>query len=70
MNQFNPLAKCPKCGHDKVETSYKASLDQLDRSCERCFYTWPEAPLDRNTGTDDSQALERISKAVYAPPIE
>jgi transposase-like protein len=46
MQTYNPATKCPKCGHDKVETSYRDTLDLLRRTCERCSYNWQELPLD------------------------
>ena len=45
MQPYNPTAKCPKCGHDKVETHYRP-LNVMERRCERCSYEWPERPLD------------------------
>lgn len=57
---YNPEAKCPKCGHDRV-TTYWVSLEDSDkydewhcdgnkqehhnRTCERCRFSWAESVL-------------------------
>jgi predicted nucleic-acid-binding Zn-ribbon protein len=59
MKPYNPKAKCPKCGHNHAATNFDAKgedkplgeggqyeRDTLSRRCERCGYTWCEAPRD------------------------
>lgn len=54
---FNPGARCPKCDHDKVTTSYEPPVavrlsrrrpagECLRRTCCQCKYEWYEQPLD------------------------
>jgi predicted nucleic-acid-binding Zn-ribbon protein len=54
---FDCNSKCPKCGHNKVSVHYHkwgshgsscADIEQehLDRTCERCHYSWPELTID------------------------
>ena len=56
-NKYNPSAKCPKCGHEVVFTSYQKQRsytclsgcsdgEHLHRTCQRCQYQWPEAVLE------------------------
>ena len=59
MERYNPDSKCPKCGWDKVSVKFcKGDFNcksymrdewkyHLDRTCERCGYTWAEATLDK-----------------------
>lgn len=54
---YDPEAKCPKCGYEKVRTLYEPVVhwadysrdrdrmptgEHLRRVCERCGYFWPE----------------------------
>jgi len=57
MQPYNPASKCPKCGHDKVETSYR-STNVMERRCERCTYDWPERPLDQPDTVDLVHSLK------------
>lgn len=58
---FDPKAKCPKCGHDELNTFYRNTRDNqwngtwsasplapewMQRVCKRCRYVWNELPLD------------------------
>jgi 5-methylcytosine-specific restriction endonuclease McrA len=61
MEPFSHFPSCSKCGHDKAETQYHAPLtvalaaggsselapEHIERTCERCGYTWKEATLDQ-----------------------
>ncbi len=58
---FNEAAICPKCRGQRVRASWcpkdshsrsvdlfaRREGDWIERTCERCHYTWPEEPLDR-----------------------
>ncbi len=59
MQPYNPAAKCPKCGHDRVSTTHctgyrwgcpagrrvLARQEHLDRRCLCCGQGWIEACL-------------------------
>jgi NMD protein affecting ribosome stability and mRNA decay len=60
MNKFNPDAICPKCGHDKIASTWKSCDDvyvidkwvtmmpeRITRRCERCSFAWDELPIDK-----------------------
>lgn len=66
---FNPDARCPKCGGAEVRVEYFSAgqltgdphLDLYEeeiiaRTCTRCGYAWPEAPLDH---VDDANEMVR-----------
>lgn len=55
---FREDASCPKCGHATVGTGYHSeggmnssspcyyiTGEHIDRTCQRCGYSWAEAPL-------------------------
>lgn len=56
MKPFDEHAACPKCGWATVQTSYHAgekygpgpSEEHLRRACQRCHYSWNEAPIQRD----------------------
>ncbi len=59
MQNYNPEAKCEKCGHDVVNTIHAKEIkydlndkiihdiEYLSRCCQRCFYKWKENTIDR-----------------------
>lgn len=62
MNQYNPDAKCPKCGSNIVKiyyhnqschghnneygVCYNIKTEHMLRRCDCCGYDWLEASLD------------------------
>lgn len=74
-SEFCKDGKCPKCGHDEIETLYcggarfaqdiyrEPKKDWLQRKCKRCKYTWKESPLDRELLTKENP-LGKISMAL------
>lgn len=60
MNKFNPDATCPKCGHDKIASTWKDGDEEykidrwvvvlperIVRRCEQCSFTWDELPIGK-----------------------
>lgn len=60
MNKFNPDTTCPKCGHDKIASTWhelenayqfdnwvEVKPERITRRCERCNYMWDELPFDK-----------------------
>lgn len=60
LKPYDKKAKCPKCGHPEVKTSYFGTRDyhsymdrcearsfseHLHRLCALCSFKWPEACL-------------------------
>jgi len=60
MNRYNPNAKCPACGDEKILASFrkkgsydyeasssyiKHQMDVIRRTCNNCGYYWDELPL-------------------------
>ena len=53
---YKPNNKCPKCGYEKVSTTYchippngipvEDCWEYMVRECLRCNYKWLECPLD------------------------
>jgi rRNA maturation protein Nop10 len=53
---YDPKARCPKCGHDRVGTRWKVAKPEhitetraaewLMRHCERCEFNWDEACIE------------------------
>jgi predicted nucleic-acid-binding Zn-ribbon protein len=59
MEPYSRYHDCPKCGGVSVQTRFHLSGsdcslggpsyptgEHLHRTCERCGYNWPEAPLN------------------------
>jgi len=61
MKQYNPDAKCPKCGNGVTNDKYRekercatpdditdvtVTLEHIERTCLNCGYSWDELPLD------------------------
>jgi len=48
MPIFNELAHCAKCGSSQVKSSYvnDEAGERIQRTCERCGFSWPERCLD------------------------
>ena len=57
MENYNPKAKCPKCGINDVGSSYCMGInanarcyygirEHIHRLCMRCQYQWVEKCLD------------------------
>jgi DNA-directed RNA polymerase subunit M/transcription elongation factor TFIIS len=51
--QYNPAARCVKCGCRKVYAKYEAKvlvpgdrLEVIKRTCANCGFEWNELPLD------------------------
>lgn len=55
---YSDVSTCPKCGHNSVTTLYRDVCrywprppddprEHLLRTCERCGYSWAEAPIDQ-----------------------
>ena len=58
LPQYDPKARCPKCGGPEVRTDYRnegcsdpscttCEAEHLRRACCRCHYVWAEAALDK-----------------------
>ncbi len=64
LKPYDPVATCPKCGHDDIDTAYVkyggrygmpceswsqiAEREHLHRHCRRCHYEWCEAVLSQD----------------------
>lgn len=70
---YNPDRKCPKCGHNKIDTQYCYSAEtcpayrmiknfaegeHIHKTCTRCKFQWPEKCI--NEFQDD---LDKSRKA-------
>jgi len=68
MKAFEPEAKCPKCGFDRIGVAYHDgrnisvrgcpgchpdAQEHLCRFCRQCGYLWTEAVLDRAESEGD-----------------
>jgi hypothetical protein len=58
---YNERGPCPKCGCRVVLTKYDHVFDNIGRKCERCEYTWREAPLD--AGDQPTSPEDEIERA-------
>ena len=75
MKPYNPIAICPKCGHDMIRAIHKEAKkgcvfedcahhpqkpERIERICQNCHFKWYEAPLDEQ---EPERNKYRIAKA-------
>ena len=46
MAVYGRTSCCAKCQHQGYEPRYDPVVDVLILTCGRCWFQWPEAPLD------------------------
>ena len=60
MKSYDPKAICPACQHDVINSLWMPERvlpgyfnewaivpTYIERKCDRCHFTWPEEPLDK-----------------------
>lgn len=62
MKPLDLTAPCPKCGYADVACMFHESkwgtfscifdVPHMHRTCRRCWFDWPEAPLDQPASGD------------------
>lgn len=70
MKTYDEAAICPKCGHGQIATRYHeadmwgcrtcagVTAEHLRRGCERCYYSWNEAPIHPEPEKEKPDAVQ------------